>query len=154
MTNLFFIWFLVTKVAFWSPFMVEGESMEPNLHTQELFIIDRSPLSLHDIRRGDIAVFTFDGEYYYVKRVIGLPGETLKITHDGVSVKDADGGFRQLPEPYLNGVKYDYGDERVYIVPDGEYFMLGDNRDHSKDSRYFSYPYVKLSQIDGKYIFP
>lgn len=154
MTNLFFIWFLATKVAFWSPFMVDGESMEPNLHTQELFIIDRSSASLHNLKRGDVTVFSFDGSYYYVKRVIGLPGDTLKISSDGVSLKESDGTYRLLIEPYLLGKKYNYGDERIYIVPEGEYFMMGDNRDHSKDSRFFAYPYVALKYIDGKYIFP
>jgi len=154
MTNLFFILFLVSKVAFWSPFLVDGESMEPNLHTQELFVIDRAPSSLHNLKRGDVSVFSFDDSYYYVKRVIGLPGETLKISNAGVAVKEADGNYRILSEPYLLGKKFIYGDERIYIVPEGEYFMLGDNRDHSKDSRYFAYPYVQLKYVYGKYIFP
>lgn len=154
MTNLFFIWFLATKVAFWSPFLVEGDSMEPNLQSEELFIIDRSAVALHNLRRGEITVFSFDNSYYYVKRVIGLPGETLKISSDGVAVKESDGKYRLLVEPYLLGKKYSYGDERIYIVPEGEYFLLGDNRDHSKDSRVFAYPYVNFKYIYGKYIFP
>jgi signal peptidase I len=128
--------------------------MEPNLHTQELFVIDRSAESLHNLKRGDVTVFSFDNSYYYVKRVIGLPGETLKISSDGVAVKGSDGNFQLLSEPYLPAKKYNYGDERIYIVPEGEYFMLGDNRDNSKDSRYFAYPYVALRYIYGKYIFP
>jgi len=126
----------------------------PTLQTRELFIIDRSADTLENLKRGDVTVFSFDGSYYYVKRVIGLPGETLKINSDGVAVKEADGNYQALVEPYLLGKKFNYGDERIYIIPQGEYFMLGDNRDHSKDSRYFSYPYVNLKQIYGKYIFP
>lgn len=153
MTNFFIIWLIATKIAFWNPFLVEGESMDKTLHDHELILIDRQ-IQPETLQRGTIVVFSFDNSYYYIKRVIGLPGETLKIGKDGVEIKAEDGQYKPLNEPYLLGQKFNYGDTRYFIVPDGEYFMLGDNRDHSKDSRYFSYPYVKIKQIYGKYIYP
>ena len=156
LTNFFFVWMLFTKVAFFSPFMVEGESMMPTLHQQELFLIDRKVVDTGDnaLHRGDIVVFSFDNSFYYVKRVIGLPGEYLKINQDGVWIRGSDGSYQHLDEFYLGGKKFNYGDERFFMVPEKQYFVLGDNRDHSKDSRFFSPPYVSLSQIYGKYIYP
>lgn len=128
--------------------------MEPTLHEQELFAIDRKVDRNGELKRGEIVVFSFDDQYYYVKRIIGLPGETLRIYKNRVELKQPDGQFEPLNEPYLMGGKFNYGDQRYFIVPDGEYLLLGDNRDHSKDSRTFAYPYVKYSQIYGRYIYP
>lgn len=154
MTNFFLIWLVATQLAFYSPFMVEGQSMEPNLHEKELFLIDRRVGVNSQFQRGEIIVFSFDQKYYYVKRIIGLPGETLRIRKNKVEVKKENGQFEALNEPYLLGGKFNYGDERYFIVPEGEYFVLGDNRDYSKDSRTFAYPYIKSGQIYGRYVFP
>lgn len=152
MTNFYLIWFIATKLIFWAPFMVEGQSMEPTLHDRELFLIDKQVSQEGELKRGDIVVFSFGDDYYYVKRIIGLPGETVRIGASVIEVKSADGQYHILTEPYLNGEKFNYGDERFFIVPEGEYFVLGDNRAHSKDSRSFSYPYVKIAQIYGRFL--
>ncbi len=153
MTNFFLIWLIATKLVFWTPFLVEGQSMDLTLHDRELVLIDRQiePESLH---RGTIVVFSFDDNYFYIKRIIGLPGETLRMGKNKVEIKDAQGNFQILEEPYLLGKRFNYGDSRYFIVPEGEYFVMGDNRGHSKDSRYFSYPYVRIDEIYGKYIYP
>ena len=127
--------------------------MRPTLYNQELFLIDRK-VAENQLKRGEIVVFSFDNSFFYVKRVIGLPGEYLKINAEGVWIRGSDGLYEKLAEFYLGGQKFNYGDERFFMVPAGEYFVLGDNRDHSKDSRYFNPPYVKLSEIYGKYIYP
>ena len=76
----------------------------------------------------------------------------VKISGSNVYVKrPGDVEYIKLSEPYTNG-QVDYGDERYFLVPEGEYFVLGDNRDHSKDSRAFTYPYIKAEQIYGKYL--
>jgi len=155
LSTLYLIWMIAVKLSLYSPFMVEGDSMLPTLPNQEIFLIDKSVENKpEDLKRGDIIVFSFDDKYYYVKRLIGLPGEYLKINAEGVWIKGSDGNFQLLNEFYLGGRKFKYGDERYFIVPEKQYFVLGDNRDHSKDSRYFEPPYVQLGQIYGKYIFP
>jgi signal peptidase I len=132
--------------------MIEGESMEPAMHSGEIVMIDRQKLASADtLKRGEIVVFSFDGQFYYVKRVIGLPGEKIRINKDGVAVKIAD-KYVFLSEPYLLAERFNYGDERYFQVPEKSYFVLGDNRDHSKDSRYFENPYVSLENIYGKLI--
>lgn len=153
MINFYLIWLIATKLIFWTPFLVEGQSMDTTLHDHELVLIDRQ-VRPDLLKRGTVVVFSFEENYYYIKRVIGLPGETVRINQDGVAVKSGDGAYQILNEPYLMGEQAHYGDERFFIVPEGEYFMLGDNRDHSKDSRYFPYPYIKIAQIYGRYIYP
>jgi signal peptidase I len=154
MSSLIFMFFLVSRMLDITPFMVEGQSMDPTLHEREIFLIDRNLNRNNGLERGDIVVFSFDGKYYYVKRVIGLPGETVRISGQEVAVRSGDTGFTTLVEPYLMGKKYNFGDERYFIVPEGEYLVFGDNRAHSRDSRTFTYPYVKSSQIYGRYIYP
>jgi len=134
--------------------MVEGQSMEPNLYNGEVFVIDRLVDRNGDLKRGEIVVFSFDGEYFYVKRVIGLPGETVRIGKEKIEIKNENADFKTLNEVYLLGGKYDYGDQRYFLVPEGEYFVLGDNRDNSKDSRTFSYPFVEVEKIYGRYMYP
>lgn len=153
MTNFFFILLIVNKLFFWTPFLVDGQSMDPTLHDREVVLIDRQ-LHPEDLKRGTIVVFSFEDNFFFIKRIVGLPGETLLIGKDGVQVKDAQGQFQKLLEPYLLNDQPHYGDTRYYIVPAGEYLMLGDNRDHSKDSRYFAYPYVKFDEIYGRFIYP
>lgn len=156
MTNFFLIWFVVTKAYFWTPFLIEGASMEPTFHSGEVVMIDRDKASFinkkTDLKRGDIVVFAFNDQFYYVKRVIGLPGETLKINKEGVFVKNNFGKFELLNEPYLMANRFFYGDERFFQVPAGKYFVLGDNRDHSKDSRYFGDPYIPAESVYGRFI--
>jgi signal peptidase I len=154
MMNFFLVWLIATKLVFLSPFMVEGQSMEPNLHNGEMFVIDRLVNRNGDLKRGEIVVFSFDGEYFYVKRVIGLPGETVRIGGEKVEIKNENGDFQTLNEVYLLGGKYNYGDQRYFLVPEGKYFVLGDNRDNSKDSRTFTYPFVELGKIYGRYVYP
>ncbi len=154
MSSFLFCAVLIARLMFISPFLVEGQSMDPTLHDRELFLIDRQIQGNHPLKRGDIVVFSFDDQYYYVKRVVGLPGETIKIKADQVMIKNQEGGYDVLAEPYLMAQHFNYGDERFFLVPSGEYLVFGDNRFHSKDSRTFVYPYVRLDQIYGRYIYP
>jgi len=117
------------------PFIVDGSSMEPNFHNHEYIVIDKATYRIRSPKRGEVIVFHPPNEplQNYIKRVIGLPGETI-------SVKDGD--------VYINGkvISESYlGDENhqtepihltsaVTLGPD-EYFVLGDNRMHSSDSR-------------------
>lgn len=157
------VWSLVSRIALSSFFMVDGPSMEPTLHNDQLFLVDRVSFEQEELKRGDIVVFSLEEEpdYYYVKRVIGLPGEKLTVDNDGVHLHFAAGGEQKLDEPYLQNqtqqTEQSYwkksAAKRLFIVPMDSYFVLGDNRLHSLDSRYFSEHYVPKARIVGKYLF-
>ena len=122
--------------------------MEPGLEDQERIFINKLAYRLESIERGDIVVFRYprDPRKSFIKRVIGLPGDRVRVTEGRVFV---NGEF--LNEPY---VQEDYRDSRSYheiVVPPGSYFVLGDHRSMSNDSREFG-P-VAQSFIYGKAVF-
>jgi len=109
--------------------VVLGQSMEPNLHQDEQLIIDKLSYRFRQPARGEIVVVAMgEGEIPLIKRVVGLPGETLQIENNRVLI---DG--ETLSEPYLgNIVQRDYG---PITVAEGHVFVMGDNRNYSRDSR-------------------
>jgi signal peptidase I len=154
MTNFYLISKLIYLIFFISPFQVEGDSMQPNMHPGELFLIDQRENVRKYPERADVIVFSFGDEYYYVKRVIGMPGESVKLEGGNVYIKDSNGKYQLLKENYLSGKNFHYGDERIFKIPAGHYFVLGDNRDNSKDSRFFENPYIPAEDIFGKMVYP
>ena len=122
--------------------VVLGHSMEPNLHQDEQLIIDKLSYRFHFPERGDIVVVDVpDSEIPLIKRVIGLPGETLEIKGNRVYVNG-----QLLSEPYLSDIAQNrYGP--IDIPPD-HVFVMGDNRNASRDSRMIG-P-VRISQIIAK----
>jgi signal peptidase I len=122
--------FLVVNAAT-GRFRIEGDSMEPNLHNGEYVLIDKISYLLHPPERGDVVVFTPPNENRdYIKRVIGLPGDTVQIAGGQVYVNGV-----VLDEPYLKGLVNN--DMPAHIVEEGRFFVLGDNRNNSSDSRAF-----------------
>ena len=122
--------FLVVNAAT-GRFRIEGDSMEPNLHNGEYVLIDKVSYLLHPPERGDVVVFTPpNNERDYIKRVIGLPGDTVEVRGGQVYVNGV-----MLDEPYLQQAIL--RDEPARIVEEGRYFVLGDNRNNSSDSRSF-----------------
>lgn len=118
------------------PFVVQGKSMEPTFHGSEYLIVDKITSRLgRELVRGDIIVFRAPNEprQNYIKRIIGLPGEKVTIQNGEVSV---DG--RILSEPYiaLDSTRKSSVKAELSLGPN-DYFVLGDNRDHSSDSRSF-----------------
>lgn len=133
-----------------SPFQVEGSSMIPTLEHKEYIIINKLVYRIGKPSRGDVVVFRppTDPSKPYVKRIIGVPGDEVVIEGGDVYVRPY-GSDREtmLKEPYLSAQNAGHtyqappssGDQTEirYRVPDGEYFMLGDNRQGSLDSRSF-----------------
>lgn len=101
----------------------------------------------NDPKRGDVILFDppFEEDYYYVKRVIGLPGDTVTIQDGLVYINDSS---TPLEEPYL--AEPPRGTFGPYEVPEGCYFVMGDNRNHSNDSRYWDVKFVPRENIYAK----
>ncbi|NQV90512.1 signal peptidase I [Candidatus Uhrbacteria bacterium] len=120
------------------PFYVKGASMEPNFYDHEYLIIDELSYRFRDPFRGEILVFRYprDPSQFFIKRIIGLPGETIEVTGGNITVYNTEhpNGF-VLEETYLGG-EQTTGKVRVTLGED-EYYVFGDNRDASLDSRSF-----------------
>ena len=120
-------------------FYVKGASMEPNFHEKEYLIIDELSYRFREPVRGEVVVFRYpeDPKEYFLKRVIGLPGETVLVTGGKVSIynKEHPEGF-ELSEEYLPKDLATDGDH-TYKIGDNQLFVLGDNRPNSFDSRRF-----------------
>lgn len=134
------------------PFYVKGASMEPNFYDKEYLIIDEISYRFNEPQRGDIVVFRYpvNPQEYFIKRIIALPGEEIEIKNGQVVVyNDGNKEGLILEEPYLSeDVKtYGMGADRVSLG-DNEFFVMGDNRNSSKDSR--SFGPVNRSYVIGK----
>jgi len=119
------------------PFIVKGASMEPNFFENEYLIVDEISYRFNDANRGDVVVFRppTGVNDHYIKRIIGLPGETVEIKDGVISVfNDEYPNGVELREDYIED--YTSGHQRVTLSLN-EYFVLGDNRDESLDSRKF-----------------
>lgn len=137
------------------PFFVKGASMEPNFHDREYLIIDELSYRFTPPVRGQVIVFRYprNPQEYFIKRVIGLPGEQIQIKDGKVIVyNEANPEGLTLNEKYLPNdlMTFNQDDMKVSVGPD-EYYVLGDNRGASKDSRYFGI--VNKSFITGKVLF-
>ncbi len=137
------------------PFYVKGASMEPNFHDHEYLIIDEISYRFNEPTRGQVIVFRYpkDPQEYFIKRIIGLPGEEVQIKDGRVKIFNAlypEGTV--LNEVYLpDGLGTYDNSESLIKVGDNEYFVLGDNRPASKDSR--SFGPVDKAFITGKVLF-
>ena len=135
-------------VFLYQPVKVEGTSMMPSLDDQERIFINKFVYRIEPIQRGDIVVFRYprDPQKSFIKRVIGVAGDHVRIADGRVYLNG-----KMLVEDYVPGA---YEDGRSYpeiVVPDGEYFVLGDHRSLSNDSRDFG-P-VDAAYIYGKAVF-
>ncbi len=141
--------FLIRNFLF-QPFVVEGQSMEPNFTNKEYLLVNRMTYRIDEPQRGDVVVFQApkSPEYDYIKRVIGLPGETVKVEGKKIYVNN-----KLLDEDYINNsasnIFQQSADFKLNVkLGDDEYFVLGDNRDHSSDSR--DWGTLPKSNIIGK----
>ena len=118
-----------------SPFVVDGESMHPTFENLDYLIVDELVYDFSAPARGDVIVFRYpkNPSVFYIKRIIGLPGEKITIQNGTVTVTKADGSTLTLTEPYV--VDEDATYSRSFTLNAGEYFVMGDNRPNSSDSR-------------------
>jgi signal peptidase I len=119
------------------PFIVSGASMEPTFHTGQYLIVDELTYHFETPQRGDVIIFKYplDPSQYFIKRIIGLPGETVNIKGGAISVTKTDGSTLALPESYVKNIGN--GADTSITIPAGQYFVMGDNRPESSDSRYW-----------------
>jgi len=111
-------------------FRIDGTSMEPNVHNGEYVIVNKTAYWFgHNPSRGDVIIFQVPDQPDRIKRVIGLPGETVEMKPDGTVYING----QQLEEPYLPS--HHSGTSGIWTVPENEYFVMGDNRSVSYDSR-------------------
>jgi signal peptidase I len=136
---LFFIIFLV------QPVRVEGTSMQPQLEDQERIFVSKISYRVFDIQRGDVVVFYFPGDpsKSFIKRVVGLPGETIQIIEGDVYING-----RSISEKYIPPAFRDHSSFGPVIVPTNCYFVMGDHRNVSNDSRHWGC--VPAGSIFGK----
>ncbi|TSC64109.1 MAG: signal peptidase I [Parcubacteria group bacterium Gr01-1014_91] len=120
-----------------SPFVVDGDSMHPTFQNLDYLVIDELIYNFKSPERGDVIVFRYPGNpsVFYIKRVIGLPGETVSINHGVVTIISENGEKTALAEPYTVREDATYTND-VSLLPE-EYFVMGDNRPNSSDSRFW-----------------
>lgn len=120
------------------PFIVSGSSMVPNFHNREYLVIDKISYRFNEPKRGDVIVFRYpkDTSQYFIKRIIGLPGEKVKVENGKIYVYNAEHPEGSaLNEPYLSNQDITFGNNEVVTLGSGEYYVCGDNRLASSDSR-------------------
>lgn len=117
------------------PFVVDGASMDPTFKTGHFLIIDRVSYRFEEPKRGDVIVFVppNDTKKFYIKRIIGLPNESIKINRGQVYI-DIGSTTSKLDEPYIKEIHRSYEDG-IYHLKKDQYFVMGDNRVESSDSR-------------------
>lgn len=123
------------------PFYVKGASMEPNFYDKEYLIIDEISYRFKQPERGEVIVFRYpeDPKEYFIKRIIGLPGETIKMDKGSIYLQDkSTNEWTKIVENYLPATDqtFSFDSDQVTLGAD-DYFVLGDNRENSRDSRYF-----------------
>ena len=138
-----FVWYFGQRVS------TVGDSMSPKLSNGDVVLVNRFAYNVTSPKRGDIIVFKPKGNensHYYIKRIIGLPGETVEIIEGSVYING-----EKLKEDYTATEINDVGivSEKISLGGD-EYFVLGDDRDKSEDSRMADVGNVKRSYIYGK----
>ncbi len=122
-----------------SPQEINGASMEPNFHNGEYILTNKIEYKLVDPQRGDVVIFKSpkNKDIDYIKRIIAKPGETVSLKNNALFVNG-----NKVEEPYLSPGTYIFGgsflqENQSVVIPPGQYFVLGDNRPHSSDSREF-----------------
>ena len=141
-TAIFIVIFVI------QPVKVEGTSMQPRLVDQERIFVNRFIYRFTDIHRGDVVVFWYpkDRSKSFIKRILAIPGDEIEVRYGSVYVNGV-----KVDEPYLKPEYRDHESFRKNFVPDDKYFVLGDHRNSSNDSR--NWGFVPRELIYGKAVF-
>lgn len=130
---------LITRFFLFEPGEVNGQSMESTFHDEQRFLVNKYVYLFHPPERFDVVqLFDTKTEQLFVKRIIGLPGETIVMKRNSVFIRSSDGTEKQLQEPYLDSediTMVPFGSQNEFFIPEHAYFVLGDNRLFSQDSR-------------------
>lgn len=140
--------FLIIVVYIFSITQVVGNSMNPTLQNKELFVVNKLKYRISKVERGDIISLEYADTKYLIKRVIGMPGDKVYIKDNKVYINDKVLEEDYIPKDYQYNdfdLKTSFGYE---TIPENMYFVLGDNRENSKDSREIGL--VKKEEIIGK----
>lgn len=139
---------LPIRYFLFQPFIVKGDSMVPNFQSGDYLIVDEISYRFLEPERGDVIVFRYpkDTKQRFIKRIIGLPGESIQIKDGNVFITK-DGKTNQLTEEYLLNNLKTIGEIGMNLNKD-QFFVMGDNRDYSFDSR--AWGVVPRSDIIGK----
>ncbi len=127
---------LPVRLLIAQPFIVSGSSMFPTFEDKQYLIVDQISYRLEDPKRGDVIIFRFplDESKFFIKRLVGLPNEKIEISDGKIYITDKNGEKFSLDEPYLETEMWGKGEFSASLKED-EYFVMGDNRAASSDSR-------------------
>ncbi|OGI77422.1 signal peptidase I [Candidatus Nomurabacteria bacterium RIFCSPHIGHO2_02_FULL_33_12] len=165
---LAFIIVIPIRMFIAQPFLVNGRSMDPTLKNHDYLIVDELSYHIREPKRGEVIIFRFPGntKEHFVKRLIGIPGDTIRIIDGTVTVITKDGKRVLLEEPYVKNHSYESLVD--IVVPDGQLFVMGDNRSESYDSRMWRflprdlatgralvrlYPFNNIDYLPGQHIY-
>ena len=144
---------IVVPIRFFvaQPFVVEGESMHPTFESGDYLIVDELTYRLQAPKRGDVIVFRYpnDPSVFYIKRIIALPGETVHIDHGVSTITKTDGSSIALNESYVVAEDATYTQDTT--LANDQYFVMGDNRPRSSDSRVWG-PLPRKNIIGRAYV--
>lgn len=143
----------IIKTSLCQAFKMPTESMKPTILVGDYFLTDKTYLKIQKIERGDILIFEYpkDPSKIYIKRVIGIPGDTIEIKNKRLYVNNV-----RYEESYVIHIDRHTFNSKInnrdnfgpVLVPENNYFMMGDNRDRSNDSRFWGF--VNIKNIKGR----
>lgn len=143
----------VIRTFLFAPFIVEGESMETTLHNAEKLVVNKAIYLFREPQRGDIIVFHAEEKRDYIKRVIGVPGDTVEVRDDVLYLNG-----QPVEEPYLREKREEAKQQGIPLtedfgpvtVPEGHVFVMGDNRLNSRDSRSYALGPIDIDKVVGR----
>lgn len=129
--------FVIVYLFLFQPHQVRGNSMYPNFHDNEYLLTDKISYRFSQPKRGDVIIFKAprNEEYEYIKRIIGLPGEKIRISRGKVYIDNQVVDESYLPSEYFTQGGSSLPENQTLFIENDKYFVLGDNRSHSSDSR-------------------